>query len=289
MKKLITLVLAAALASASVFAGGEQEPPFFPDPVPGGGAAGPAPENRAWAGGPGWIEDPGVLIAGVLEDGPAAAAGLRRGDIIVAIDERNVNNLYDVRRVLSDYRGGDTVSLSVKRGDEHILLELKLDDRLYHPPIGVALAPGMRPGMGSVSRFDRKTAPFPDFAERGALVAEVAPDGPAADAGIIRGDIITAVNGTALGDEDLAVLIRELEPGDTVSLNVLRTDRSRSAGERPVAPEAIVIVATLGTGEDGGPYLGIQFIPFPGNFRPRAPFQGLPEGTRQGFGSGYVM
>jgi S1-C subfamily serine protease len=101
---------------------------------------------------------------------------------------------------------------------------------------------------------------YPQLADRlgidaptGALVAEVVPDGPADDAGIIAGDqelrfqgqdvtaggdVIISVDGQdVVAESDLAEAISEHGPGDTVTIEVLR-DGERSEievelGERP--------------------------------------------------------
>jgi S1-C subfamily serine protease len=101
---------------------------------------------------------------------------------------------------------------------------------------------------------------YPQLADRlgidaptGALVAEVVPDGPADDAGIIAGDqelrfqgqdvtaggdVIISVDGQdVVAESDLAEAISEHGPGDTVTIEVLRNgERSEievELGERP--------------------------------------------------------
>jgi putative serine protease PepD len=57
----------------------------------------------------------------------------------------------------------------------------------------------------------------------GAQVAEVAQGSPAAEAGVKRGDVITELDGEAVGDsEDLVAAIAEHQPGDAVTLEVKR-------------------------------------------------------------------
>jgi serine protease Do len=66
-------------------------------------------------------------------------------------------------------------------------------------------------------------------AASGALVAEPQSDGPAAKAGIEAGDVITAVNGTAVKDSrDLARQISTMAPGATAKLDVLRKGEQRT-------------------------------------------------------------
>ncbi len=63
---------------------------------------------------------------------------------------------------------------------------------------------------------------------KGALVADVMEDSPAARAKLERGDIITAYNGTPINDPThLRTLVAETAPGTTVTLTVLREKRTR--------------------------------------------------------------
>ncbi|MBN2629277.1 MAG: Do family serine endopeptidase [Rhodobacteraceae bacterium] len=78
-------------------------------------------------------------------------------------------------------------------------------------------------------------------AAKGALIAEVSADTPAAKAGLKRGDIVTAVNGTAVeAPRDLTRLIATAQPGSEVGLTVLRkgapTDLSVVLGTRSEQP-----------------------------------------------------
>lgn len=59
----------------------------------------------------------GVLVTRLDRTGPAADAGIARGDIIVAIDGIHVEDARDLREELRAYAPGDTVILSVVRDD----------------------------------------------------------------------------------------------------------------------------------------------------------------------------
>ncbi|TKS60355.1 MAG: serine protease Do [Nitrospira sp.] len=73
---------------------------------------------------------------------------------------------------------------------------------------------------------------------KGALVSDVASDGPAAKAGLERGDVITSFNNVSVKDStQLRSLVTESEPGATVTLTILRDKRTRdikvTLGEQP--------------------------------------------------------
>jgi serine protease Do len=78
---------------------------------------------------------------------------------------------------------------------------------------------------------------------RGALVAEPQPDSPAVKAGIVAGDVITAVNGEEVKDaRDLAKKIGAAAPGTSVKLTVLRNGSEKqltlTLGELPAERQA---------------------------------------------------
>ena len=67
-----------------------------------------------------------VTVESVTEGGPAAAAGLQAGDVILKIGDAGIANIDDLRSVMSGKRPGDTVTVSVQRGEETVELEVKL-------------------------------------------------------------------------------------------------------------------------------------------------------------------
>src|SRR5580698_4695206 len=69
-------------------------------------------------------KESGALVLSVEENSPAKRAGLRDGDIIVALEDKPVAGVDDLHRVLTDVRVGVSSSLTVLRRTEK--LELKI-------------------------------------------------------------------------------------------------------------------------------------------------------------------
>ena len=57
-----------------------------------------------------------ALVVGVDEDGPAAEAGIEVGDMILAIDDERLQRDVDLRQLLSAYKPGDRVELTIRSG-----------------------------------------------------------------------------------------------------------------------------------------------------------------------------
>jgi S1-C subfamily serine protease len=68
----------------------------------------------------------GVVVAEALEDGPAAAAGIRAGDVLVRFDRRELRHPADLSRAMACLRPGDTVELTLLRDSETRSLQLEL-------------------------------------------------------------------------------------------------------------------------------------------------------------------
>jgi serine protease Do len=100
----------------------------------------------------------------------------------------------------------------------------------------------------------------------GALVAEPQADSPAAKAGILFGDVITAVNGHAVKDaHDLARQIGSMTPGATAKLTVWRKGEEKSVsltlGEVPKEREARAAGPDSDAAEASLPKLGLSLAP----------------------------
>ena len=66
----------------------------------------------------------GMLIDGVRDDSPAAKAGLKAGDRIVKIGDRDVKNVYDYTYALGEMKAGQEYVFEVMRGSEKLTLKV---------------------------------------------------------------------------------------------------------------------------------------------------------------------
>jgi PAS domain S-box-containing protein len=72
-----------------------------------------------------WKDSPaGVLAGRVAPAGPGARAGIRPGDVLLAVDGREVLSAVEVEEALSERRAGDRLGYSVLRADEKRALEI---------------------------------------------------------------------------------------------------------------------------------------------------------------------
>jgi putative serine protease PepD len=71
----------------------------------------------------------GALVAGLVAGGPAADAGLRPGDRIVAIDDRKITESADISPAVTARKPGDKVKLRISRGGNERTLDVTLGTR----------------------------------------------------------------------------------------------------------------------------------------------------------------
>ena len=135
----------------------------------------------------------GALVSAVEAKSPADKAGVKTGDIILAVDGRDIENSIDLPRVIGETRPGTTVNLKVWRQGETRELTASLgeapaekvaraDSESKTKPSKLGLA--VRP----LTEEERKQIE----AEGGLLVEQS--EGPAARAGVQAGDVILAFN-----------------------------------------------------------------------------------------------
>ncbi|MDT8423448.1 MAG: DegQ family serine endoprotease [Desulfuromonadales bacterium] len=137
----------------------------------------------------------GVLVSQVLEDTPAAAAGLKRGDIIQQLDGKDVGKVADFRNRIALTPPRTRVTLRILRDGRTRLITAtigKLDDAQSAAAAGERDVPEL--GLNLQELTPELAARLGYEGERGVVVAAVKPGSAAADAGLERGVLIQEID-----------------------------------------------------------------------------------------------
>ena len=158
----------------------------------------------------------GALVVDVVAQGPAAAAGLKRGDVIAAIDGQSVDDPESVGFRLGVKPLGGSASLKVLRDGRTLDLALKLELAPEIPPRDTLTIGGRSPFEGAevmnLSPAVKEELSLQDAGE-GVVVAAVKDGSTAAQVGVQKGDIVVAVNGRKIATtRDLEKACRERAP-----------------------------------------------------------------------------
>lgn len=147
----------------------------------------------------GITETGGVYVAEVQEGGAAKAAGIRRGDIITAIDGTAVNRAANLSELMSRYRPNDKITVSVKRDGKVKQFEVVLRNTAGKaellPRDYVAVADELG---GSFTELSEKALRGLKI-DGGIQVTRVNEGGVLAQARVREGFVITHINGKAVG------------------------------------------------------------------------------------------
>ena len=175
-------------------------------------------------------EAQGALVAQVEPDSPASRAGLKAGDVITAVDGTTIHSPRELARVIADHHPGSETTLTARRDGEDQKLSVKLaslpaqDGARAQASNEEGSQPRFGIGLASIQDAERQGLDLPR-GTKGAVVSAVEPDGPAAQAGLQPGDVITSVAGKPVANpEEAAKAIREAarSRGGAVALRVLR-------------------------------------------------------------------
>lgn len=142
---------------------------------------------------------PGAEISRVVAEGPAEQAGLRRGDVVVAVGDEPVGGSQDLRGIVLASDVDEELVLTVERGRRELTLSVRTRDDRDMGPLGGMLPEGATSwgGMVLAPMNDERAAGLgatpPEDAAGGLLVLSVAPASSGAAAGLLPGDIVLRV------------------------------------------------------------------------------------------------
>lgn len=208
----------------------------------------------------------GVAIDEVEPDSPAAKAGFKAGDVVVEFDGERVRSSRQFSRLVQESATGRTVSAAVVRDGQRVTLNVQPREggRYQYfegfptpvPPVPPAPPSPPVPPTPKAFKFDSPVIArmfggrlgvtvnslSPQLADyfgvkEGALVTSVNDASAAAKAGVKAGDVITALDGSAVTDpSDLSRRTQRLENGAEFTLSVVRDKKAVSLKGKLDAP-----------------------------------------------------
>ncbi len=168
----------------------------------------------------------GVRITQVISGSPADGAGLKKDDIITAVDGSSVKSVDDVQNALKDRSPGDTVTFSVSRGGQEEEVAVTLGRRGETLPVQPALPGQMAQPYLGVSLADITPEIQKELGltrDHGVAIVEVDQQGPAQKAGLRRGDVVLMIGSQQVATaEEARNAILGHQPGEAVSVRVQR-------------------------------------------------------------------
>jgi serine protease Do len=177
-----------------------------------------------------FLADP--IIAVCRPRSPARQAGFKAGDRIAAIDGRKVDLAAQAKQEIAVHYAGDRIRLAVLRDGKRIENEVQLVAKLepFQPPflgilpMRIQTKPRAKPqatAAKAVTEKPREKAAGEPTA--GVAVRYVYPEGPAAKAGLQRGDVLSTFAGAALNNAgQLRAMLADCEPEQKVPLEFRR-------------------------------------------------------------------
>jgi len=183
-------------------------------------------------------EPNGVLISDVVQDSPAAVAGVTSGDIIIEFDQKKVDSPQELQKVVASTQPGRAVPLKVWRDKGEKTLEIKIGET---PDDNVALK-STNKGKSLLGLDVRPITP--ELARQlnlrnpeGVIVFSVDDESAAAEAGLQRGDVIREVNRQRVRSlPDFEKATKDVKEGDRVTVLLQR------------GPQSLYVAYTVGRG-----------------------------------------
>ena len=186
----------------------------------------------------------GVFVEDLRAGGPAERAGIRANDVIVEVDGEAVRSMRQFTRLVRESVPGRAIRTTVVRDGNRLTLDVVPEVggselSLALPDVRREIERGFRqiprdfdfdfPQVTPRGRLGVSLTPLSAQlasyfgAKEGVLVSSVEPNSPAAQAGLLAGDVMTSINGRAVNDPgDVVRELRDVAPGSAVELRIVR-------------------------------------------------------------------
>jgi serine protease Do len=190
----------------------------------------------------GMADSRGALVAKVLDGGPAQAAGVKRGDVIVAFDNQDVGDSRELPLMVGRTELGHKGTLKVIRDKQTIELPVTITES--HEAEIAAAENSEKPEVSAPSQFGLRVKDLsPELAKElgidapgGVVIASVQPGSRADEAGLRPRDVILEVNRAAVKNLDsYQSAVKTSAKGKIVLLLVKRGDNTIYVALKPEA------------------------------------------------------
>jgi serine protease Do len=173
----------------------------------------------------------GVIISDVQPEGPAQAAGIRTGDVLLSIDGRMAESIPYVSFRLMSLSSGDKVHLEVQRGPDRLSFDVPVIERSDNMDQITALADPeknlVRP-LGILGiEIDKKVAAMAsDLRDPYGIIVAARSSDASGEIPLQTGDVIRTLNSQPMTTLDrLRQALADLKPGSPVVLQIQRDER----------------------------------------------------------------
>ncbi len=182
----------------------------------------------------------GALIADVGLDSPATKAGLMAGDIIIAINDKEISSADNLRLTVSQLRPGEPAKVKIIRDGVQKIVAVTLGER---PDAALSVARPKHPVTENLRADALDGVQVQDLDAEfrgqlqaplnivGAVVTDVASGSNSATAGLRPGDVIVAINQQPVADADDAVSLCKSARSEQILVKIWRRT-GESAGTR---------------------------------------------------------
>lgn len=190
----------------------------------------------------GMADSRGALVAKVLDDGPAKAAGVKRGDVIISFDNQEIGDSRELPLMVGRTELGHKGTLKVIRDKQTIELPVTITES-HETELAAAENPE-KPEVGIKSPFGLRVKDLsPELAKElgidtpgGVVISSVQPGSRADEAGLRARDVIMEVNREAVKDVDsYQNALKTGAKGKIVLLLVKRGDNTIYVALKPEA------------------------------------------------------
>ena len=159
-------------------------------------------------------DDKGALVGDVPPGSPAQKAGIKTGDVVVAVDDKPVDGVNELMLMVAAKSPGTEVKVKLLRDGKETIVPVKLGERPAKNEIAKTEPADTDPDVldgvtvGDLDAETRKKFDIPDTA-KGVVVTQIDPDSACYAQGIREGDVIHEINRETVTTSKQAVDLSE--------------------------------------------------------------------------------